>query len=141
MANPLDIKGIMAKALERLAKQYSVTPDQVAVKIFINPETNLLAFQLFISGASVFIEGRNNGLMSFNQDILNQKIDLMNREAILNQLILPPAMAKFATELNCTPYDVFIMVGTVNNETCNPYLYLYKGENEAVRQVFIETDF
>ena len=66
---------------------------------------------------------------------------MMNRELILNQMIMPPALEKFAKETNSeSPYEIHIMIGTVNEETCNPYFYLYKGE-EGIRQLYIEKDF
>ncbi len=141
MANPLDIKGIMRKAIQRLSEKNSATPSEVAVKIFLHPATQRMAFRLFVKGQPIKMEGRGEeGLMSFNKDILNQPVDLMAREELLNQLVVPPAIQKFATEAECSPLEMSIMIGTVNNETCEPYLYLYKGSQD-IRQLFIEKDF
>ncbi len=141
MGNPLDIKGIIAKAIKRLSQTHSVAPKEIAVKIFLNRESGLLCYELWKSGVPVVLEDRVEGYMSFNQDILGVKVDMMNREAILNQMIMPPALEKFAKETQSeTPFDIHIMIGTVNEETCNPYFYLYKGV-DAIRQLYIEKDF
>ncbi len=137
MANPLDIQSIMKTAIARLAKQHSVLPDQIAVRLFLHPKTTLLSFQLLVNSSPISLPDREQGLMSFNQDILGQKIDLMNREAILNQLILPPAIDRFAQELGCKPVQVYVMICTLDNETCLPSLYLCK-EEDVIRQIFIE---
>ena len=142
MGNPLDIKGIIAKAIQRLSQTHSVTPSEIAVKIFLNKESGLLCYELWKSGVPVVLEDRGEeGYMSFNRDILGVKVDMMNREVILNQMIMPPALEKFAKETQSeSPFEIHIMIGTVNEETCNPYFYLYKGK-DAIRQLYIEKDF
>ena len=140
MKNPLDIKSIMSEALARLAKKYEVQPVDVQVRIFLNPESQLICYQLFVKDSPVVNPDREDGYLSFNRDILNTKVDLLNREVLLNQLVMPPALEKLSAETQASPFDLNIMVGTTNNDSCNAYLYLYKG-TEGVRQLFIEKDF
>lgn len=142
MANLLDIKGLMSEAIIRLAKKYStsdneLTPQDIAVKIFMNPETQNLGFRLFVKWQPVVVD-RIGGLLSFNRDILNVSVDLMNREVILNKMIMPPILQRLSEEVSAdSPYDIFIFVGMGDSE---PALFLYH-KNVEVRELSVEKDF
>jgi hypothetical protein len=140
MANPLDIKSIMSSAIKRLAAKYNVKPTELVVRLFLSQETSLLTYQLLIKGSPVKNPDREDGFLSFNKDILHVKIDLLSREIALNQFVMPPVLEKLSNETRASAFELSIMVGTLNDETCNAYLFLYKG-TEPVRQLFIEKDF
>ena len=148
MANPLDIKGMMSSAFKRLAAKYSVEPKDIAVKIFIHPVLRILSYELYVKWSSVkiadrFVGAPNEGLMSFNKDILGVKMDFYQREALLNQF-LPQAIDKFVKETSTperqtSPFDIFVLVSTTDNVDCEPSLFLYCC-NVEVRQLTPEKD-
>lgn len=154
LKSPMDIKGLMRNALIRLAKQNSVEPTQVGVKLYFEPKHNdgngAMGYWLYINGAPT-------RAMFFLADVVGKTSDLSDREMLLNLLCLQgipqlgiaqPAIHKFAKEFKLEGNDwqnLCIMVRAANNENANPVLLLYNGdpvkEENFLRQLFIEKDF
>ena len=135
--SPTDILGLMRNTLIRMANQNSVPPSKVQVKIYYDHEISALGYWLYLNGNKA-------RKMSFLTDVIAKKADSMNRETILNMVMLngfmgaKPVIQKWATEFNLEyPSVLYLMICSQDDDPVNPILLLYSDAG-FLRQVFVK---
>lgn len=130
---------IMSNALEHFAQKHGKTPTDMQLNIFTDNEDCIPKYRLLMEYAPIAskVDGISSSEVTFVQ-ILDKKRDMFGKEQIVNEF-LPNAIKRLASELNCDPREVNILIFTKNNETAYPLIMLWKG-TEQVRQLYLERD-
>lgn len=133
------VKDIMKGALENLSKREGVKPNQIMVMIHTKSDDFLPMYFYLVNGVPKTDENGAVLGLNFKKDILNAKIDLMNKEGI-TATFLSGYFKNAPTNFEIEPKEMYVMITSKDEQNSELNLGVYKG-SEFKKRITVEQLF